>query len=52
MRSGEELGVTLCNTIVWSGPKNQQNKADELISVNSTMYATVHYCKEKNKVLE
>lgn len=51
MRSGEELGVTLCNTIVWSSPKDQQNKADEPTSVNSAMYVIVHYCKEKDKVL-
>ena len=52
MRSGEELESTLCSTNIWSGPQDHKNKTGKLISVTSTMYVIVHYCKEKAKVLK
>ena len=46
------LVPTQCSTPGWSGPKDQQNKTDKLLSVFGVMYVIVNSRKVKGKTLK
>ena len=46
------LVPTQCSTSGWSGPKDQQNKTDKLLSVFGVVYVIVNSGKVKGKTLK
>ena len=52
MLTRQEIVPTWCIMPGWSGPKDQQNKADKSLSVFGVMYVIVNSRKSKGKVLK
>ena len=48
----QELVPNWCNTPVWPGPKDQQNKTDKFLSAFWVMYVIVNSQKDKGKALK
>ena len=52
MLTRQELVPNRCTTLVWSGPKDQQNKTDKLLSAFWVRHVIVNSKKDKGKALK